>query len=892
MALHSTEWPRRLCHFVTLSTGLLIAYNAYSEPIEPELHCAKTPTYRYFEDIQYDAYTKTNLFYYDLLKEVRDQQKFIDDIKMVREELARRRNSLSTPGRPTNDRGEEVIQQWIKDFPLPTCYENPLIYYLLMNYKGQIDKAKSALSYINNDEINLGTLPTADINAHTYPANGGLANILAFNVQLFMFDYQLTKMLIPTVNLRQSNGGINIGVNSASAIDALKHDPNLSINFTMALLEFLGLTTPSTRALDQAYDPLIIHFTEGMELFAVAHEYGHVLKKHSSPIIATPLGLNANGQPIGGRTVLAYARSWKQELEADQVGIALVLQALSTYAKDDDASRLSWLYSVKGALFFFRCLDIVDQARYIMEHGVKPPVPSFADRVFLRAFADGKTSSEENDAHKELTIGSYPPAWLRLERVEQAIEERISAQPPSADSRDFSEIADALIGNAPIVWHAVETRFPVLIDLVRLQNGGRLTDEELIKGKAKTDAIPISYDAEQFLPGCYVRANSWISTFLCSSDLQSALVTFEAGQNDEAVIAAYRAAVSRDWLLLSGAQDGWARTALASDTSELRKHALSIFALTGDKGSLEILRAVDTRSWSDADRSMLARAEQFLELHGRDVSLPRLATLAPQVFSIPQFLSFPGDPTELLKLVPKSPSRQLHQFFKQYSSVSNKGSLSGFALALAYENSRGGDVAGLLADLLHAVSLDDAALQYAEYGVSAGGNLASLENTIGNILTSKHDYANANIHYSASLAAGRSDGWPELNMANNLDKLGKLDDAEEMYRRALSRRNSARSYEEYAEYLNDTAWFLVTRRASDHSKLEEAYKFSLQSNVLTARKDSNFLDTLAECQLKLGDKAGAIETWKAALAVLPPDNVEQRKTIEGRLKTPALEDKR
>ena len=48
MALHSTEWPRPALSFrFTLSTGLLIAYNAYSEPIEPELHCAKTPTYRY-----------------------------------------------------------------------------------------------------------------------------------------------------------------------------------------------------------------------------------------------------------------------------------------------------------------------------------------------------------------------------------------------------------------------------------------------------------------------------------------------------------------------------------------------------------------------------------------------------------------------------------------------------------------------------------------------------------------------------------------------------------------------------------------------------------------------------------------------------------------------------
>jgi tetratricopeptide (TPR) repeat protein len=477
--------------------------------------------------------------------------------------------------------------------------------------------------------------------------------------------------------------------------------------------------------------------------------------------------------------------------------------------------------------------------------------------VFFWDFDFANTTPEENDSHKELTIGGYPPAWLRLERVERAIEGQILARPPSSDSADFAEIADALIANAPIVWRAVEPRLPTLIDLVRLQNNGRLTDTELAKAKAQTGAIPISYETEQFLPGCYVRVSWWISSFLCNSDLQSALVMFEAGQNDEAVIVAYRAAISQDWLLLSGVQAEWAQTALTGDSGELRKHASAILALTGDKENLKILRAVDTRSWSEADRSQIARAQQFLELHGHDVSVSRLTALAPQDFKLEQFLSFPGDSTELLKFIPRPSSTKWRQFLQKYSSVTNLGSLSSLMVALAYGQSRGGDIDGILADLLHALSLNDAALQYAAYGISAGGNLASLENSMGVILTSKHDYANANIHYSASLAAGRNDGWPELNIANNLNRIGNLDDAEKMYRKALSRQNNVRNLAEYAEYLNDTAWFLVTKRSSDHSKLQEAYKLSIQSNTITEMKDPNFLDTLAQCQLQLGDKSGA-----------------------------------
>jgi hypothetical protein len=368
-----------LCYWATLSASLFVTGTSYSDPIEPEQRCATTPTYKYFEDIQYDAYTETNPLYYNLLTETRDQRKLVQGLKDTGEELNKRNNSLdssalsSRNGKPSVDGGMSVILQDIKEFPLPTCYENPLTYYLIMDYKKQIDNALVALSYDKPDEIDLATLPTVDINAHTYPANNGLGNIIAFNVQLFMFDYQITKTLISTLTLGQSGDRVSIGVNTDSAINSLRKDPNISIDFTMALLEFLGMVTPSTRPIDQAYDPLLINLTTGMELFAVAHEYGHVLKKHSSPTAALPLGLNAEGKPLNEKTVLAYARSWKQELEADQVGIALVLQALGTSATNNEVDRLSWLYRVKGALYFFRCLDIVDQAKYILEHGAKLP---------------------------------------------------------------------------------------------------------------------------------------------------------------------------------------------------------------------------------------------------------------------------------------------------------------------------------------------------------------------------------------------------------------------------------------------------------------------------------------------------------------------------------------
>jgi Zn-dependent protease with chaperone function len=188
----------------------------------------------------------------------------------------------------------------------------------------------------------------------------------------------------------------------------------------MALLEFLLLTPPATQPLPQSYDPLVITFTQGMETFAVAHEYGHVIKRHASPTMNIRLG--ADDEParkVGSVPVLA--RSWKQEFEADEIGLRLVAELLKQNARRNESNDLRWVYTFKGALFFFRCLDLVEQAKAVRDTGKLPTPPSFAERVFLRAFADGKTSREENEVHKALISGTHPPAWLRLERANELI---------------------------------------------------------------------------------------------------------------------------------------------------------------------------------------------------------------------------------------------------------------------------------------------------------------------------------------------------------------------------------------------------------------------------------------------------------------------------------------
>jgi hypothetical protein len=299
--------PRHICLIAALACPGL----SHAEDVEPKQLCATTATYKYFEDLQYDAYNQNPVFF-NMLRELRSNEKVLKTINDVGSELKKRPNSLGK----TEDDTKSVDAFSLKILQLPTCYENPAIYFMLTEYAKQIETARLSLKLDLTSEVNLATLPTAEVNAHTYPAFGGIGNVLAFNIQLFMFDYQMTKSVISTIDLKTRNNLIEIDHSPQTAIRKMQQNGEIATDFSMALLEFIGLVSPSTRPLDQAYDALLIKFTTGMELFAVAHEYGHVIKQHKSPTTTMPLGLDSNGEPKkDGRNVAVLARSWRQELK-------------------------------------------------------------------------------------------------------------------------------------------------------------------------------------------------------------------------------------------------------------------------------------------------------------------------------------------------------------------------------------------------------------------------------------------------------------------------------------------------------------------------------------------------------------------------------------------------
>jgi tetratricopeptide (TPR) repeat protein len=828
-----------------LAIGLLLATNnSFGQKVKPpettrdwcslDTTCATDPTYRFFEKEQLKAYCATP----DGQRQLSilfDKDYRIKVYKSVDSAVNKRPNSIGVM-RNTTDKTVKFIIDQATSRKMPTCYEDPGVYYLISTYVAKVERARKQLNLPLKILPRYGSLPTPEINAYTYPPDTGKdvleprKSIIGFNTKLFMFAYQMSKITLPTISVTNScNHKVAVDYSQQAAIEAAKSNSDIKINFSMALMEFLGVTSPDTQPLDQKYDPDLMAFTMTMELFAVAHEYGHLIKGHTfQGRQALHLNLEAGDQS----TSIVGTRSWQQELEADEIGIRLLIQVLKNDIADEKdpltkkAVAMRYLSSLYGVLFYFQCSEVIDQAKYVLVHNAAPPGHSPEEEAYVRAIASGKQATMSDSHYAEINESSHPPAWLRYQRAYSILARELKKQIYSKVQLQYAAIGEAMVRNVFVLWDLCLPRFSTVLEA------------------ARTQRIP---DKVRYIPS----PDLWIETFLDNVDLLKAIKMLERPElSDSIVIKQYRSAVQADWLLLSGLQCYKAQRDLQSSNPAELGDAISILALSGDQQYLSVLNKIASGTQSAGNRALAERAAAFLSRNGRTVSITALDTIHPDQLNLTDFFSYPaatGHDGQIASFIPDSVSFSLKYFLKQNNGVSPGGSLSATTLAMFVIKTKLDVQYGFWADLMLKFNKYQLALNYVQAGLTKAGPSAGLENDYGNILSAQGDLRGSISHYQQSLNLGRVDGWPEINMAKNYADLNELDEAEKWFRKGITRDSTARSLEEYAGYLNEFAWFLVTHYRTDKNKCKESLGWSYASNKLVNYTDPNYLDTLAEC---------------------------------------------
>jgi tetratricopeptide (TPR) repeat protein len=341
---------------------------------------------------------------------------------------------------------------------------------------------------------------------------------------------------------------------------------------------------------------------------------------------------------------------------------------------------------------------------------------------------------------------------------------------------------------------------------------------------------------------------------------------------DSDVAQLYAQIIQEDVLLFSGLQLKWATTELESRSAAARARAYILLGLTGDAQAEKILSAKPEAS------EIAARARSwalgFLQRNGRDTSIEGLVhSTDMSKLRVMDALAFPKSSLASIDWRRAFNGRDEAQFsavFRDHPEINSDTSLAPTALYYIISGKENALFLDLLGELLAMNHSYDLSIRLSTRAVNEGTQTtkASAETTLGNTLSDAGKLEEANKHYLRSIELGRSDGWPEQNLAMNYASLKDYSRAESSFRTSFERHPSS---EDLASFQNNFADFLATRFPTDQVRDREALQLSIESNRHTAFSSANSLDTLAECYAAVGDYKRALFYEQRALAFSSKD---------------------
>ena len=391
---------------------------------------------------------------------------------------------------------------------------------------------------------------------------------------------------------------------------------------------------------------------------------------------------------------------------------------------------------------------------------------------------------------------------------------------------------------------------------------------------APPEELPLSYEWE-VATGFNEGTGEFNPTFIAEfgrllSDIRN------KGLVDEVIGKRYASLIIRNPLLLSGLQIRWAKNVLDNENLELVNDAVMVLGISGDRSAAVYLES--NTFVRKADPSVLRWAEGFLQRQARNSAID--FSEDPKNINFGSFLVYPriaAPHFDLSALKLEASPSALKQAAAKLHSVKTDGSIANLVFALVVTGKSRCSLLQTIGEIARDKKDLKTAEAYAIAAVEDDSSNAGAWNLLGNIRADTGAYRMAIEAFGKCLQLGRNDGWPEYNMALVYEKLGELDAAEEMYRAALTHRETVRLPEELGTFLNGLAWFLLTRRPVEVASANEAYKLSFEANEVAKQENPDILDTMGLAAARLGRYKEAVSVQQRAVQLLTSDGPKRAK---------------
>jgi hypothetical protein len=335
-------------------------------------------------------------------------------------------------------------------------FEDPASYYILMSRVAGIEAARVNLRLPLERRPCIGTLPVETVNAAALRIPNDPTPYIVVNRLLFDFVHEMTKLALITLEPSRADGApLTMSWGPEAYKRQLERHPDLPGRLARLVLYYLGGPMTPAMFLPPEYDILLGAADKGAELFAIAHEYAHLI--HGDIDADRTMNLHLlSAHPMSGTPLQTYTHDWLNEIDADVTGIRLTEQALDI--EHTQQPRTGWTvsteFSRRSPLLFLRYADIAREAIAIRRNGKLPESNDSLAKQQIDALTDAMLSRGKEVIVPGSGNDNHPPAPVRMALLKKNIRgwDGAASTAANVDENAFVGLADALDAGILRLW--------------------------------------------------------------------------------------------------------------------------------------------------------------------------------------------------------------------------------------------------------------------------------------------------------------------------------------------------------------------------------------------------------------------------------------------------------
>lgn len=253
----------------------------------------------------------------------------------------------------------EELQEYVQTIAalvLPTRYDSPSAFSLLDDLVKEVQGETVKLGLDLDAFPHYATVPTGMVNAMAVPLPGAGKPFLLFDGQLFLFCHLVSKIYAQCLDVTSHGETQQFSMRPELVQAKLARSPevfNRLADVLVAVLKKGGPSSSKPFPVDVASTGMATCLRKSMEIFVVAHEFGHVYAGHLNDALAPLRAIHAASD---------LPQAHRQEFEADYIGLVLTLLVLGKQGYDV-------ALSIIGVKLFFAALDLLSRYAQFLKVG-------------------------------------------------------------------------------------------------------------------------------------------------------------------------------------------------------------------------------------------------------------------------------------------------------------------------------------------------------------------------------------------------------------------------------------------------------------------------------------------------------------------------------------------